>query len=123
MSEYDDDGSGGLGAYIRAQRQLAHMSLRQLSDVAQVSNAYLSQLERGLHQPSLRILWSIAEALSIPGEDLLAQAGMSNGHSAHSAGERTGRARTRRPLSSPTLSVRGRQAPACAAVPDAAVQA
>lgn len=78
MNEYDD-GSGALGAYIRAQRQLADMSLRQLGDMAKVSNAYLSQLERGLHQPSLRILYSIAEALSIPSEDLLAHAGSSNG--------------------------------------------
>ena len=85
MNGYDD-GSGALGAYIRAQRQLADMSLRQLGDMAKVSNAYLSQLERGLHQPSLRILYSIAEALSIPSEDLLAQAGMANGRGAHSGG-------------------------------------
>ena len=89
MNGYDDD-SGALGAYIRAQRQLADMSLRQLGDVAKVSNAYLSQLERGLHQPSLRILYSIAEALSIPSEDLLAQAGMSNGQGARSGGMGTG---------------------------------
>ena len=89
MNGYDD-GSGALGAYIRAQRQLADMSLRQLGEVAKVSNAYLSQLERGLHQPSLRILYSIAEALSIPSEDLLAQAGMSNGQGARSGGTGTG---------------------------------
>ena len=83
MNGYDD-GSGALGAYIRAQRQLADMSLRQLGDLAKVSNAYLSQLERGLHQPSLRILYSIAEALSIQSEDLLAQAGRSNGQGARS---------------------------------------
>ena len=41
-----------LGAYIRAQRQLADLSLRQLADMSKVSNAYLSQIERGLHQPS-----------------------------------------------------------------------
>ena len=93
MSGYDDD-SGALGAYIRAQRQLADMSLRQLGDVAKVSNAYLSQLERGLHQPSLRILYSIAEALSIPSEDLLAQAGMTNGQGARSGGVGTGGAST-----------------------------
>jgi transcriptional regulator with XRE-family HTH domain len=87
MSGYDDD-SGALGAYIRAQRQLADMSIRQLADVAKVSNAYLSQLERGLHQPSLRILASIAEALSIPSQDLLLQAGMSNGYGAGSDGMR-----------------------------------
>jgi len=88
MDGYDD--AGALGAYIRSQRQLADMSLRQLGDLAKVSNAYLSQLERGLHQPSLRILYSIAEALSIPSEDLLAQAGMSNGQGARAGGTDTG---------------------------------
>jgi len=83
----DDDGSGALGAYIRAQRQLADMSIRQLAGVAKVSNAYLSQLERGLHQPSIRILASIAEALSIPSEDLLIQAGVPPAYGVRSEGQ------------------------------------
>ena len=83
----DDDGSGALGAYIRAQRQLADMSIRQLAGVAKVSNAYLSQLERGLHQPSIRILASIAEALSIPSEDLLVQAGVPHAYGVRSEGQ------------------------------------
>jgi transcriptional regulator with XRE-family HTH domain len=65
-----------LGAYIRAQRQLADLSLRQLADMSKVSNAYLSQIERGLHQPSVRILQSIAGALNLSGETLLAEAGI-----------------------------------------------
>jgi transcriptional regulator with XRE-family HTH domain len=65
-----------LGAYIRAQRQMADLSLRQLSEMTNISNAYLSQVERGLHQPSLRILRSIADALKIPGEDLMAHVGL-----------------------------------------------
>jgi len=65
-----------LGAYIRMQRRMADLSLRGLSDLTQVSNAYLSQLERGLHQPSLRVLQSIAEALNVSAESLMAQAGV-----------------------------------------------
>ena len=41
-----------------------------------VSNAYLSQIERGLHQPSVKVLRSIAEALNLSGETLLARAGL-----------------------------------------------
>jgi transcriptional regulator with XRE-family HTH domain len=65
-----------LGAYIRAQRQLANLSLRQLADLAAVSNPYLSQVERGLHQPSVRVLRAIAQALNISAESLLTQAGL-----------------------------------------------
>lgn len=65
-----------LGSYIRAQRQLADLSLRQLAGLSHVSNAYLSQVERGLHQPSLKVLHSIADALGLSTEHLLAQAGM-----------------------------------------------
>ncbi|MBA2560295.1 MAG: helix-turn-helix transcriptional regulator [Propionibacteriales bacterium] len=65
-----------LGAYIRAQRQLADLSLRQLAGLSNVSNAYLSQIERGLHQPSLKVLRSIASALNLSGETMLTQAGL-----------------------------------------------
>ena len=65
-----------LGSFIRAQRQLANLSLRQMADLAKVSNPYLSQLERGLHEPSVRVLKSIARALDLSAETLLTQAGM-----------------------------------------------
>jgi transcriptional regulator with XRE-family HTH domain len=65
-----------LGAFIRAQRQLANLSLRQMADLAHVSNPYLSQLERGLHEPSVRVLQSIGRALDISADALLAQAGL-----------------------------------------------
>jgi transcriptional regulator with XRE-family HTH domain len=64
-----------LGEYIRLQRQMADLSLRGMAGLTKVSNAYLSQVERGLHQPSLRVLRAIAEALDIPADTLLAQAG------------------------------------------------
>jgi transcriptional regulator with XRE-family HTH domain len=66
----------GLGGYIRLQRQLADLSLRQLAEMTKVSNAYLSQIERGLHQPSLRVLRSIADALNLSADTMLAQAGL-----------------------------------------------
>jgi transcriptional regulator with XRE-family HTH domain len=66
----------GLGGYIRLQRQLADLSLRQLAEMTKVSNAYLSQIERGLHQPSLRVLRSIADALNLSADTILAQAGL-----------------------------------------------
>ena len=67
-----------LGAYIRTQRQLADLSLRQLAAMTNVSNAYLSQIERGLHQPSVKVLRSIADALNLSGEALLARAGLAS---------------------------------------------
>jgi transcriptional regulator with XRE-family HTH domain len=63
-----------LGAYIRAQRRLADLSVRQLAEMSDISNAYLSQLERGLHQPSLRVLRSIGRGLGIPTQALVRRA-------------------------------------------------
>ena len=65
-----------LGGFIRAQRQMANLSLRQLSVLAKVSNPYLSQVERGLHEPSVRVLKSIGEALNVSAETLFEQAGL-----------------------------------------------
>jgi transcriptional regulator with XRE-family HTH domain len=64
-----------LGGFIRAQRQLANLSLREMAAMTSVSNAYLSQVERGLHQPSLKVLRSIADALQLSTDQLLSQAG------------------------------------------------
>jgi transcriptional regulator with XRE-family HTH domain len=64
-----------LGEYIREQRRQANLSLRELAALTQVSNAYLSQLERGLHEPSVRVLRSLSAALDVSVEQLLAQAG------------------------------------------------
>jgi transcriptional regulator with XRE-family HTH domain len=73
-----DDQPNLLGSFIRAQRELANLSLRQLSALTQVSNPYLSQIERGLHEPSMRVLKSIADALNVSAETLLQQAGLMN---------------------------------------------
>jgi len=71
------DGAGpweAFGQYLKSQRQLARLSLRQLADLTRVSNPYLSQIERGLHQPSVTIIKTLAEALGVSPEDLLAHA-------------------------------------------------
>ena len=65
-----------LGQFIRVQRQMADLSLRRMAEMTQVSNAYLSQIERGLHQPSLRVLRAISDALHVSADTLLAQAGL-----------------------------------------------
>ncbi len=72
----DDAPQDLLGSVIRAQRQLANLSLRQLSALTEVSNPYLSQIERGLHRPSLHVLRSIADALNVSTETLLEYAGL-----------------------------------------------
>ena len=65
-----------LGAFIRSRRKLANLSLRQLADLTTLSNPYLSQIERGLHQPSVRVLKLLSGALNVSAETLLAQAGL-----------------------------------------------
>jgi transcriptional regulator with XRE-family HTH domain len=76
MTSEDDDARRMLGSFIRAQRQMANLSLRQLSAMTEVSNPYLSQVERGLHEPSVRVLKSIADALNVSAETWLEQAGL-----------------------------------------------
>jgi transcriptional regulator with XRE-family HTH domain len=65
-----------LGAFIKEQRKRANLSLRQLAELTSLSNPYLSQVERGLHQPSVRVLKALSGALNVSAETLLAQAGL-----------------------------------------------
>jgi transcriptional regulator with XRE-family HTH domain len=65
-----------LGDYLREQRLSAQMSLRQLADLAGVSNPSLSQIERGLRRPSAEVLQQIAKALRISAEQLYLRAGI-----------------------------------------------
>ena len=65
-----------LGDYLREQRSLAQMSLRQLAEQSDVSNPYLSQIERGLRRPSAEVLQQIARALKISVESLYVKAGI-----------------------------------------------
>ena len=65
----------GLGAFIRSQRRLAELSQRELAKLTELSDPYVSQLERGLHEPSVRVLRAIGKALNIPTETLMSYAG------------------------------------------------
>ncbi len=86
-----------LGAFIRSQRKLANLSLRQLAELTSLSNPYLSQIERGLHQPSVRVLKLLSQALNVSAETLLAEAGLLDPDSA------TGGATAADPGSLPSL--------------------
>jgi transcriptional regulator with XRE-family HTH domain len=76
----DEEKGGGawrsLGDFIRGQRELANLSMRQLAEIAKISNPYLSQVERGLYKPSADVLKNIANALHMSAETMYAQAGL-----------------------------------------------
>jgi transcriptional regulator with XRE-family HTH domain len=79
------------GAFVRSQRKLANLTLRQLADMTSLSNPYLSELERGMHQPSVRVLKQLADALNVSAEMLLAHAGLIDRHSdGETVGEASG---------------------------------
>ena len=80
MSDPWEVQAAALGAFIRSQRELARLSLRQLAEMTSLSHPYLSQVERGLHQPSVRVLKLLAEALNVSAETLLMQAGLLSGN-------------------------------------------
>jgi transcriptional regulator with XRE-family HTH domain len=65
-----------VGDFIRAQRELMSLSMRQLAEMAQVSNPYLSQIERGVYKPSAQVLKGIADALDMSAETLYREAGL-----------------------------------------------
>ncbi len=79
MSERADTrtqrGVTALGEFIKSQRRIADLSQRELARLADLSDAYLSQLERGLHEPSVRVLNGLAQALNVPSDKLLAYLG------------------------------------------------
>jgi transcriptional regulator with XRE-family HTH domain len=71
-----DEQVQSLGAFIHHQRKLAQLSLRELAEKTNVSNPYLSQIERGLYRPSAEVMKSLAAALQISAETLYARAGL-----------------------------------------------
>src|SRR5215472_13544211 len=75
MKEFSDQWRD-VGEFIREQRNVARLSVRRLSNMAGISNPYLSQIERGLRRPSAEILQQIAKALRISAETLYVQAGI-----------------------------------------------
>lgn len=64
------DGVDALGDFIKNQRRLADLSQRELARLADLSDAYLSQIERGLHEPSVRVVNALSSALNIPSDKL-----------------------------------------------------
>lgn len=87
MTSADKDrnplGVGALGDFIRSQRRLAELSQRELAKLADLSDAYLSQLERGLHEPSVRVVNGLSSALNVPAEKLLNFLGRDRGEGAN----------------------------------------
>jgi len=94
---------GDLGEFIHEQRSSARLSLRRLSELAGISNPYLSQIERGLRRPSAEILQQIARALQISAETLYVQAGILEPREGHED-------LTRRILADPHISEDQKQA-------------
>jgi len=94
-----------LGEFIRDQRRNARLSLRKLSELAGISNPYLSQIERGLRKPSADILQSIARGLRISAETLYVRAGILDDRDADRPADLVGAI-----LADPTLNDRQRQA-------------
>ena len=76
MAQKQPDPYATLGEFIKRQRELSQLSLRQLADICGISNPYLSQIERGLRTPSSMILQSLAKGLRISAETLYTQAGI-----------------------------------------------
>lgn len=72
----DLEGLGQLGTFIRSQRKLAQLSQRELARLTNLSDPYVSQIERGLHEPSIRVLRALAGALNVRAETMLAYAGL-----------------------------------------------
>ena len=64
-----------LGSFIRSQRRLAQLSQRELAKLTALSDPYVSQLERGLHEPSVRVLRALGKALNVPVETMLGMLG------------------------------------------------
>jgi len=86
MSETSSDdrsrgnpGVAALGDFIKSQRRLAELSQRELARLADLSDAYLSQLERGLHEPSVRVLNGLADALNLPSDKMVRFLGRDTG--------------------------------------------
>jgi transcriptional regulator with XRE-family HTH domain len=96
-----------LGGFIRDQRRNARLSLRKLSELAGISNPYLSQIERGLRKPSAEILQAIAKGLRISAETLYVRAGILD---ATPDGERAGADPIGAIVGDPTITDRQKQA-------------
>ncbi len=75
MSRDERSHLADLGSFIRSQRRLSQLSQRELAKLTKLSDPYVSQLERGLHEPSVRVLRSLGKALNVPVETMLSMLG------------------------------------------------
>lgn len=96
-----------LGAIIRAQREAGELSMRQFARMVGISNPYLSQIERGLREPSEKVVDAIADSLQVSAEALYARAGRTREDEAEEEEERPVLAAIR---ADPRLTGRQRQA-------------
>lgn len=83
MNEELDRRLADVGEFIKNQREVASMSVRRLANLANISNPYLSQIERGLKRPSAEILQQIAKGLKVSAESLYVRAGILDERSLH----------------------------------------
>lgn len=74
--DVSDKRASSLGEFIRGQRELSEVSMRQFAELVGISNPYLSQIERGLRAPSEQVVQSIADALHVSADTLYDQAGV-----------------------------------------------
>lgn len=76
------------GTYVRSQRKLSQLTLRQAAELASISNPYLSQIEHGLALPSIAVLGALADALSVSAETMLLRAaGIASSNGAEHPGQ------------------------------------
>ena len=76
MADHVDPETSRLGSFIRSQRKLAKLSQRELAKLTDLSDPYVSQIERGLHEPSVRVLRALSGALNVRAETMLSYAGL-----------------------------------------------
>jgi transcriptional regulator with XRE-family HTH domain len=70
MPDKDDEMLRAFGEFVRAQRQLAQVSQRNLARAAGLSDSYLSQLERGNYRPSPQVVKALAQAFGLEPKQL-----------------------------------------------------
>ncbi|MCB0916940.1 MAG: helix-turn-helix transcriptional regulator [Actinobacteria bacterium] len=81
-----------IGAELRKLRRAQGRTLREVSDAAQVSLGYLSEVERGQKEASSELLAAICDALAAPLSEVLSSASESAAVQERLAMVRTARA-------------------------------
>jgi transcriptional regulator with XRE-family HTH domain len=65
-----------VGQILREQREQSKLSMREVAQNAGIALGYLSEIERGVKEPSSEIISSVCQALLFDSADLLVEAGM-----------------------------------------------